>query len=213
MRVVLIRHGESEANASRTAAQEGRAKYQHSRDPPLTSLGESQAACWGELIARHRAPWGRVATVLVSPLLRTLQTCAHAFSKLLQTPHAPAFILAPAARELSWNKPECRGRLASELRSNADIPLALRESLQGWDALNAAGSCVEGVPLWDPAGEGHASNKEISRRTQVASRALVRQIAAAVTDAVPSTSGRDTGSGNGKAEEGSAWWGTHVRPL
>jgi broad specificity phosphatase PhoE len=59
MLVLLMRHGESVANFT----------HEESFDPSLTDLGASQASAWREC-ART---WD-----LVSPLLRCIQTAAHA---------------------------------------------------------------------------------------------------------------------------------------
>jgi len=81
-RILLLRHGESEANAS---------KYDV-KDPNLTRLGTMQARSWHNCIADFGAD-----VVLVSPLRRAVQTACHAF-RYEQVP----LILCRFAREVGW---------------------------------------------------------------------------------------------------------------
>jgi broad specificity phosphatase PhoE len=60
MRLYLVRHAQSEANAGLPGA---------SRDSPLTDLGRRQAQAVGQRLARHR-----ISRVLASPYVRTLET-------------------------------------------------------------------------------------------------------------------------------------------
>lgn len=83
-RVLLLRHGESEANASR-------------RDVPdalLTEHGRQQAGCWKGQIARFGAE-----CVLVSPLRRAIETALLAFDGV----HVPIEVCRHA-RELWWEE-------------------------------------------------------------------------------------------------------------
>jgi 2,3-bisphosphoglycerate-dependent phosphoglycerate mutase len=63
MEIVLVRHGETEAN--REARMQGHLDY------PLTERGREQARILGDWFVRQRVNWSRV---YVSPLLRAWQT-------------------------------------------------------------------------------------------------------------------------------------------
>ena len=83
-RILLLRHGQSEANATK-------------RDVPdalLTELGRAQAAAWKGVIGRFGAE-----VVLVSPLRRALQTALLAFDKV----DVPIEVCRDA-RELWWDE-------------------------------------------------------------------------------------------------------------
>ena len=99
--VVLLRHGQSEANARKTAeaaAPESQPSTEIcQRDPALTALGVAQAASWAP-VAKD---WLNLRVAFVSPLLRTLQTAAHVFSTVDE--HRPRLVIAPEAREHWWS--------------------------------------------------------------------------------------------------------------
>ncbi|KAH7309900.1 phosphoglycerate mutase family protein [Stachybotrys elegans] len=68
--IYLVRHAESEHNVSKDFSQ---------RDPPLTSLGLSQASALADTFPDP----GSIATVFTSPLTRTLQTTLAGFSHII----------------------------------------------------------------------------------------------------------------------------------
>ncbi|KAH8661177.1 phosphoglycerate mutase family protein [Ilyonectria robusta] len=68
--IYLVRHAESEHNVSKDLSH---------RDPPLTTLGITQASGLTETFPDS----GSVAVVLTSPLVRTLQTTLAGFSHVL----------------------------------------------------------------------------------------------------------------------------------
>ena len=145
VRFVLIRHGESEANAT----------HSHVPDPTLTALGRAQASEWATVTSKWVAlltqknnirqiedtagnrsssactcPPSYRMRVLVSPLFRTLQTAALAFSPTITALTASDtkssggtsgashhdsvnFIVAVEARELWWNHADNRGLASS----------------------------------------------------------------------------------------------------
>lgn len=83
-RVLLLRHGESESNASGTDVP----------DPLLTDLGRVQASAWKGLIGEFGAE-----SVLVSPLRRAIQTALLAFEGV----EVPIEVCRHA-RELWWDE-------------------------------------------------------------------------------------------------------------
>jgi broad specificity phosphatase PhoE len=83
-RVLLLRHGQSEANATKRDLP----------DPLLTDLGRAQAAAWKGAIGRFGAE-----CVLVSPLRRAIQTALLAYDKV----DVPV-IVCRHARELWWDE-------------------------------------------------------------------------------------------------------------
>ena len=145
VRFVLIRHGESEANAT----------HSHVPDPTLTALGRAQASEWAPVTSKWVALLSQKKTVrqledaagdrsssaftyppsyrmrvLVSPLFRTLETAALAFSPTIMALTASDtssaggtqeashhdgvnFIVAVEARELWWNHVDNRGLASS----------------------------------------------------------------------------------------------------
>ncbi|KNB16560.1 hypothetical protein FOXG_21978 [Fusarium oxysporum f. sp. lycopersici 4287] len=68
--VYLVRHAESEHNVSKDFSQ---------RDPPLTSLGLSQASALVDTFPHPES----IAIIFTSPLMRTLQTTLAGFSHIL----------------------------------------------------------------------------------------------------------------------------------
>ncbi|SCO92503.1 uncharacterized protein FRV6_16631 [Fusarium oxysporum] len=68
--VYLVRHAESEHNVSKDFSQ---------RDPPLTSLGLSQASALADTFPHP----GSITIIFTSPLTRTLQTTLAGFSHIL----------------------------------------------------------------------------------------------------------------------------------
>ena len=83
-RVLLLRHGQSEANATR----------RDMLDPPLTDLGRVQASAWKGVIGRFGAE-----AVLVSPLRRALETALLAYDRV----DVPIEVCRHA-RELWWDE-------------------------------------------------------------------------------------------------------------
>lgn len=139
-RVLLLRHGESEANATgRDVA-----------DAPLTDRGRAQAAAWKGAVGRFGAD-----VVLVSPLRRAIETALLAFDGL--EVHVE---LCRHAREMWWDEkanwpsaPEAvwallhnlpRGGevccVEEALAETADTPTSEHASIE---ALRAALSCRE----------------------------------------------------------------------
>lgn len=82
-KILLMRHGESEANISRRDVP----------DPNLTNLGLAQAKSWQETVGDFGAD-----IVLVSPLRRAVQTACHAF----QYEEVP-LLFCRFAREIGWS--------------------------------------------------------------------------------------------------------------
>ena len=100
-RILLLRHGQSEANAT------GR----DLPDPPLTELGRVQASAWKGAIGRFGAE-----AVLVSPLRRAVETALLAYDKV-----DVLVEVCCHAREMWWdeqqNTPGTPEALAAVLRS------------------------------------------------------------------------------------------------
>ena len=107
-RVLLLRHGQSEANALKRDVP----------DPLLTELGQIQAKAWKGAIGRFGAE-----VVLVSPLRRALQTALLAYDKV----DVPVEVCRHA-RELWWDEqantpssPEAVFALLHELPRGNDV--------------------------------------------------------------------------------------------
>lgn len=160
MRVVLLRHGESAANALGSGTPEARSLP----DPPLTDKGASQAASWAEPIAAGRGVWAGLQRVYVSPLLRTAQTAGHAFERST----AP-LLLAAEAREHWWRDACNRG--AGEL--GEQLPARWLQRIERWDSLAPS-------RIW--GGEAGLSNRELNRRAQECTDALVRLLCEAAAE-------------------------------
>lgn len=150
-RVFLLRHGESEANASRTDV----------RDAFLTALGRVQASAWKGSIGKFGAE-----CVLLSPLRRAIETALLAFDGVPDVP----LEVCRHARELWWDElantlspPETIYKLLSTLprgdevcgveqalAETADCPQSESESIQAMKQALAARSeaCVAVVCHW-----------------------------------------------------------------
>ena len=151
--VLLMRHGESQANATREDLP----------DPELTTRGAAQADAW-----RQRAARWDLETVLVSPLLRCVQTAARAFGAC----ESGAWRLCPAAREHWWHMAQSRGRLGAGLAPFLDaLPPC---GLAARDVFAAVGEPSE---HWDPDDEATQSKRELGRRAARATLALVTDLA------------------------------------
>ena len=151
--VLLMRHGESQANATREDLP----------DPELTTRGAAQADAW-----RQRAARWDLETVLVSPLLRCVQTAARAFGAC----EGAAWRLCPAAREHWWHMAQSRGRLGSGLAPCLDaLPPC---GLAARDVFETVGEPSE---HWDPDDEATQSKRELGRRAARATLALVTDLA------------------------------------
>lgn len=150
--VLLMRHGESEANATK----------QDIPDPDITALGVAQADAW-----RARSATWELETVLVSPLLRTIQTAARAFGA-----HPSArWQLCPAAREHWWDMRQSRGRLGGEIApALAELPAC---GLTAEAVVAAIGAPTE---HWHPTEEAAASKRELGRRSARATLALATDL-------------------------------------
>ena len=100
-RVLLLRHGQSETNATQRDMP----------DPPLTKLGRVQASAWKGAIGRFGAE-----AVLVSPLRRALETALLAYDQV----DVP-IVVCRHARELGWgeqaNTPSTPEALEAVLRN------------------------------------------------------------------------------------------------
>ena len=111
-RVLLLRHGQSEANAQRRDMP----------DPPLTELGRVQAMAWKGAIGRFGAE-----AVLVSPLRRALETALLAYDRV----DVPVEVCRHA-RELWWDEqantpssPEALEAVLRDLPRGEEVPHAL----------------------------------------------------------------------------------------
>ena len=125
-------HGQSEANAAEAVGEEHRA-HTRWRDSQLTPEGRAQATAW-EPSAAH---WG-VGRVLVSPLMRAIETAAHVFAS---SGHVPLQLCA-SARECWWDAPENRGRLAAGLTAGTETGRTGEPRL--WRCLSELpGNCFE----------------------------------------------------------------------
>lgn len=114
-RVLLLRHGQSEANATRRDMP----------DPPLTELGRVQATAWKGAIGRFGAE-----AVLVSPLRRALETALLAYDRV----DVPIEVCRHA-RELWWDEqantpstPEALEAVLRDLPRGDEVRHALRRS-------------------------------------------------------------------------------------
>ncbi|KAJ1460811.1 histidine phosphatase superfamily [Pelagophyceae sp. CCMP2097] len=158
MILLLLRHGESTANAT----------HEDTDDPDLTPLGEGQADAW-----RAAAPaWG-LDSILVSPLLRCIQTAARALGLC---GGETRWRLAAEAREHWWHMRQSRGRLGGALAPLvAGLPFADAGAL----SLEPISAPSE---FWDPAGEAAASKRDLKSRSRRASLDLVGVLAAKARD-------------------------------
>ena len=129
-RILLLRHGQSEANATKRDVP----------DAPLTDLGKVQATAWKGAISRFGAE-----AVLVSPLRRALQTALLAFDRVdipvevcrharelwwdeqANTPSTPEAIYA-LLRELPRGDEVCG--VEEALQETADTPQSEHESIE-----------------------------------------------------------------------------------
>mmetsp|Transcript_27859 Transcript_27859/g.83591 ORF Transcript_27859/g.83591 Transcript_27859/m.83591 type:complete len:301 (-) Transcript_27859:59-961(-) len=151
--VVLIRHGESQANATGADVL----------DPALTDVGAAQADAW-----RSRAStWPRLDAVLVSPLYRCVATAARALGAC----EAAAWECCPAAREHWWMCQQNRGRYAAELLPDL---VSLPPHGLSAEAIEAA----VGAPSehWRPDEEATASKRQLGKRAALATLALVHDL-------------------------------------
>ena len=148
MLVLLMRHGESVANLT----------HEDCFDPSLTELGASQASAW-----RECARTWDLDAVLVSPLLRCVQTAAHALGGASRA----RWMIVPEAREHWWDLEQCRGRLKTDLEP-------LIEQLPFNDKLSLD-RIAQPSEHWDPAAEATASKRELNRRCKRASLASRQQ--------------------------------------
>lgn len=117
--VLLLRHGQSEANAQRRDMP----------DPPLTELGRVQAMAWKGAIGRFGAE-----AVLVSPLRRALETALLAYDRV----DVPVEVCRHA-RELWWDEqantpstPEVLEAVLRDLPRGDEAPHALSRSCTPW---------------------------------------------------------------------------------
>jgi broad specificity phosphatase PhoE len=169
--VVLLRHGQSQANASQAAAKaHNLPKPESELDPPLTDLGEVQAASWCETTKA----WLKLQLVLVSPLWRTIQTATYAFGAC-QQPRL-RFLLTPEAREHWWSDLENRGNPRELLQARAaELPTGFGGRLEGWEKL-------EPNRFWSPIEEPALSRRELVRRAQETTKVLVQQLCSAAEE-------------------------------
>jgi broad specificity phosphatase PhoE len=146
--VILIRHGQSMANA---AGAEAEADHQSLRwlDAPVTELGRTQASSWAGV-----APTWQVEEVWCSPLVRAMETACRIFQQC----EVPIYV-TPYAREGWIDCSENRGRLGPAITAGtdgvsdeqrwprvADLPGA--HKLRGLERVEHA------IPhRWDPATE------------------------------------------------------------
>ena len=155
--VLLMRHGQSEANAT----------HRDVPDPALTELGESQADAW-----RRRTRRWDLETILVSPLLRCVQTAARAFG----AHEGATWQVEPAAREHWWELAQNRGLGCS---NDAAVLAAQLGRLPRSGLTAAALEDAVGAPSehWRPEDESKASKRELGRRSARATLALVTDLA------------------------------------
>eukprot|EP00928_Gymnodinium_smaydae_P049535 TRINITY_DN33258_c0_g1_i1.p1 TRINITY_DN33258_c0_g1~~TRINITY_DN33258_c0_g1_i1.p1 ORF type:complete len:613 (+),score=68.98 TRINITY_DN33258_c0_g1_i1:34-1872(+) len=152
--VYLMRHGQSEANASRINGRD-------ILDPALTDLGRQQALAW----ASETSKW-EVEQIMVSPLLRTIQTASLAFCR-----DTTPLQVTRSAREHGWHKPQNRGSSFAVLQERIaeSCPHAIPR-LQGLANLEKSHT------FWDPDKEPDLPRQELSRRRKKASDYLVRKL-------------------------------------
>lgn len=83
-RIILIRHGDRYDYANPDWKQQIARSGQYKRDPPLSELGERQAAEVAEEVVRLSRSWdnGEVDRIISSPFLRTIQTAQPLARKL-----------------------------------------------------------------------------------------------------------------------------------
>jgi broad specificity phosphatase PhoE len=101
MRLLLVRHGETDTNRDGLGLGRG--------DPPLNAAGERQAAA----AARRLLAWGEVAAVYTSPLLRARQTAERIAATLGVALAEPLDALA------EMDVGEFEGLTAAEMRERA----------------------------------------------------------------------------------------------
>ncbi|KAG8467920.1 hypothetical protein KFE25_006972 [Diacronema lutheri] len=146
--VILIRHGQSVANAAGAAAE---MDHQSStwRDAPITPLGQRQANSW----AGVAATWG-VEEVWCSPLSRALETACRIFAHCDVPIH-----VTPYAREGWWHCSENRGRLAEAIVAGTDGQSDEQRwpklsELPGAHKLRGLEAIAGPIPRhWDPSSE------------------------------------------------------------
>mmetsp|Transcript_98872 Transcript_98872/g.154484 ORF Transcript_98872/g.154484 Transcript_98872/m.154484 type:complete len:528 (-) Transcript_98872:152-1735(-) len=153
--VYLIRHGESEANAASTNGSQ-------ILDPPLTALGWMQA----EALTSLTSKW-KIECVLVSPLLRTLQTASLAFRG-----SSVPFYVTRSAREHGWHEPQNRGSPLDILCQRL-IASGCGEEVTKFKHLRRLGKPHE---YWDPILEGKLPRKTLHQRRTAASKQIFRKI-------------------------------------
>ena len=130
-----LQHGQSQANAAEASGEDRAQDRALARwhDSPLTAAGRMQAAA----LAPSAARWG-VERVLVSPLVRAIETAAHVFATTLDVP----LQLCAAAREGWWDAPENRGRLAAGLAAGTET--GAEDEPRRWRRLSELpGNCCE----------------------------------------------------------------------
>ena len=171
--VLLIRHGQSEANAQKA----------HMPDPALTDLGRRQALSWAPVFG---ASSDRVEgaedgedggawlprRVLISPLLRTIQTAALVFSAMdAEMAALVKFDPFPCAREKWWVEVDNRGKLLPALEEELRrLPAPVSSSLLQSTTLASP------TEFWDPDAEAEASKRELGRRERRCSSAFVAEL-------------------------------------
>ena len=111
--VYFIRHGQSEGNAAGLDKDHADPQY---LDSPLTSRGRTQARSWHPAVNS----WC-IEIVLVSPLIRALETAAILFERV---PSGVSIQITPSAREGWWTASENRGRLAAGLLAGTETGAA-----------------------------------------------------------------------------------------
>lgn len=135
----------------------------------LSDMGKAEA----EHLANSAHDFG-LQVLLVSPLLRSIQTAALAFAKL----EVPVY-LCPSAREIGWHKEHCRGRLLTEIRSDLEAePESFRQRIQNPEILSTKSA------LWNPEREATLSKQELSTLESRAHLQLAREITAVNADTV-----------------------------
>ncbi|KAJ1627884.1 histidine phosphatase superfamily [Pavlovales sp. CCMP2436] len=152
--IILIRHGQSVANA---AGEEAEADHQGLRwlDAPVTELGRSQATSWAGV-----APTWDVEEVWCSPLVRAMETACRIF----QHTDCPIYV-TPFAREGWLHCSENRGRHLAALLAGTDgtsdeqrwprvCDLPGAHKLRGLDRVKLASR------WWDPAMESSMHDDE-----------------------------------------------------
>jgi broad specificity phosphatase PhoE len=173
--VILIRHGQSKANAAGSAAEVDHQSPQW-LDAPMTALGRSQASSWSGV-----APTWDVDEVWCSPLSRAMETACRVFANV----DVPIRI-TPYAREGWWHCSENRGRLAHAIEAGTDgtsdeVRWPKLSSLPGSHKLRGLERVAKPLPkLYDPEEESrlHAQEKELFALWEDAIEELKRELAA-----------------------------------